>query len=163
MFLPSLNADLTLDPKGRVMLPRALRSAYDLEGVGKLVAFANGGPRAGLALYKVEEFRKLQEQHQAGDPMDPKARLFALAVSSTAQTVSIDSAGRMLIPQNLRTLLGLERELRLFTAGAWVEIWDRSRWEEQAYPQAADLWDQLYGFGSLQPAAPAAPPAPEAP
>jgi DNA-binding transcriptional regulator/RsmH inhibitor MraZ len=90
--------------------------------------------------------------------MDPKARLFALAVASTAQQVSIDSAGRMLIPPNLRGLLGLERELRLFTAGAWVEIWNRTRYETQAYPQAAGIWDQLCGLDSLLSPAPAAAP-----
>lgn len=149
MFLPSLNADLTLDPKGRVMLPRALRSFYDLAGINKLVAFANGGPRAGLALYRLGDYEALQAQHQGADPMDPKARLFALAVASTAQQVSIDSAGRVLLPANLRALLGLERELRLFAAGSWVEIWDRSRYETQAYPQAAGIWDQLCGLESL--------------
>lgn len=154
MFLPSLNAELTLDPKGRVMLPRALRDALDLQGVGKLVAFANGGPNRGLALYRIEDFQEMQKGHSQGDPMDPRARLFALAIASTAHTVSIDNAGRMLIPQQLRKLLGLERELTLFTAGSWIEIWDRGRWEQEAYPQAADLWDQLYGFGSLQPPAP---------
>ena len=155
MFLPSLNADLTLDPKGRVMLPRALRSFYDLAGINKLVAFANGGPSGGLALYRLEDFAELQAQHQGADPMDPKARLFALAVSSTAQQISIDGAGRILLPQNLRGLLGFERELRLFTAGSWVEIWDRSRYETQAYPQAATLWDQLCGLESLRTAPPA--------
>ncbi len=158
MLLPSLNAELTLDPKGRVMVPRPLRDALELEGVNKLVAFANGGPRRGLALYTIPDFRKLQAAHSSPDLLDPKARLFAIAINSTAQTVSIDGAGRMLIPQQLRNLLGLDRELFLFTAGAWFEIWDRPRWEQEAWPQAADLWDQLYGFGSLAPATPAAPP-----
>ena len=163
MFLPSLNAALTLDPKGRVMLPRALRDALDLQGVSKLVAFANGGPKGGLALYRIEDFQSMQKSHQQGDSMDPRSRLFALAIASTAHTVNIDNAGRMLIPPPLRSLLDLERELTLFTAGAWIEIWDRSRWEAEAYPKAADLWDQLYGFGSLQPPASPAPAPPETP
>lgn len=160
MLLPSLNADLRLDPKGRVMLPRALRAALDLAGVGQLVAFANGGPGAGLALYRVDDFEQMAQRYQGADPMDPRARLFALAVRSTAQRVSIDSAGRMLLPKELRALLGLDRELYLFTAGSWIEIWDRDRWAQQAYPQAAALWDQLNGLGGLaQLATPTPPPA----
>lgn len=162
MLFPSLNAELRLDPKGRVMLPRALRAALDLAGVNQLVAFANGGPGAGLAFYRVEDFAAMAERYQGADPMDARARLFALAVHSTAQRVSIDSAGRMLIPKELRSLLSLERELYLFTAGSWFELWDRTRWTAQAYPQAADLWEQLNGLNGLngltQPSpAPAAP------
>jgi DNA-binding transcriptional regulator/RsmH inhibitor MraZ len=67
--------------------------------------------------------------------------------------VSVDNAGRMLIPQPLRRMLNLERELYLFTAGSWFEVWDRPRWEDQALPEAAALWDQLYGFDSLKPPA----------
>ena len=143
------------------MLPRPLRAALDLAGVNQLVAFANGGPGAGLAFYRVDAFAQMAERYQGADPMDPRARLFALAIQSTAQRVTIDSAGRMLIPKELRGLLGLERELYLFTAGTWFEVWDRSRWAEQAYPQAAALWDQLNGLGALSlPSAPTAPAAP---
>ena len=96
----------------------------------------------------------MQKQHQKGDLMDPRSRLFALAIASTAQTIAIDNVGRMLIPPPLRTLLGLESELFLFTAGTWIELWDRARWEAEAYPAAAQMWDDLYGFASLTPGAP---------
>lgn len=155
MHLPALNAELTLDPKGRVMVPRPVRDALSSEGIAALVGFANGGPENGLAFYPLPAFKELQQRNTPADPLDPRARLFALAISSTAQTVTIDRAGRMLIPQQLRQLLGLNRELFLFTSGQWFEIWDRSRWEQRAWPNAASLWDQLYGFNSLQTTRPA--------
>ena len=155
MQLPPLNAELKLDPKGRLMLPRQLRSALELAGINRLVAFANGGPKGGLALYTLEAFAEMSDQHLGSDPMNPKARLFALAVSSTAQTVQIDNAGRMLVPQSLRQLLGLEKRLHLFSAGSWFEIWDGDRWEERAYPSASDLWEQLEGLNSITSSAPA--------
>ena len=149
MHLPPLNAELKLDPKGRLMLPRLLRSALELAGINRLVAFANGGPSGGLALYSVDAFEAMTLKYQGSDPMEPKARLFALAIASTAQTVQIDNAGRMLVPQALRQLLGLEKRLHLFSAGSWFEIWDGDRWEAQAYPEASSLWDQLQGLGSI--------------
>jgi MraZ protein len=162
MVLPSLNAGLLLDEKGRVGVPRLLRNALELEGCNQFVAFANGGPRRGLAFYTVPDFRSLQARHSSDDLLDPKTRLFALAINATAQTVSIDGAGRLLIPQQLRNLVGLDRELFLFTSGQWFEIWDRKKWEQEAWPQAAELWDELYGFGSLT-SPPSSPPAPSAP
>ena len=87
----------------------------------------------------------------SGGGQDTSDRALApLAIASTAQTVKIDNAGRMLLPPQLRQLLGIERDLYLFTAGTWIEIWDRSRWEEQAYPVASKLWEELYGFDSLK-------------
>ena len=149
MLLPSLNAELTLDPKGRVMLPRLLRNALELQGVNRLVALANAGPRGGLALMKVDDYEALAAQHQQGGPLDARSRLFALAIASTAHTVVIDQNGRVNLPGALCSLLGLYRDLYLFTAGSWVEIWDRPRWAGQAVQQAAAVWDQLYGFDSL--------------
>jgi MraZ protein len=149
MHLPPLNAELKLDPKGRLMLPRQLRNALELAGVNRLVAFANGGPQGGLALYTLEDFQTMAGRYQGTDPMDARSRLFALAVASTAQTVQIDSAGRMLVPQSLRNLLGLEKRLHLFSAGSWFEIWDGDRWEAQAYPQASTLWEEVQGLGSI--------------
>ena len=149
MHLPPLNAELKLDPKGRLMLPRQLRNALELAGVNRLVAFANGGPSAGLAMYTLDAFETMSQQYQGSDPMDPRARLFALAIASTAQTVQIDNAGRMLVPQALRQLLGLEKRLHLFSAGSWFEIWDGDRWEAQAYPSASEMWEKIRGFDSI--------------
>jgi division/cell wall cluster transcriptional repressor MraZ len=153
MQFSALNAELTLDPKGRVMLPRQLRDELEREGMNRLVAFANAGPKSGLAFTTVPAFDRMSRENQDADPMSPRARLFALAVRSTAQVVTVDNVGRVLIPKELRDLLGLERGLYLFTSGAWFEVWDHERWAQQAYPQAAALWDQLYGFGALQPGA----------
>jgi division/cell wall cluster transcriptional repressor MraZ len=153
MQFSALNAELTLDPKGRVMLPRQLRDELEREGMNRLVAFANAGPKGGLAFTTVGAFDRMSREHQDADPMSPRARLFALAVRSTAQAVTVDNVGRVLIPKELRDLLGLERGLYLFTSGSWFEVWDHERWAQQAYPQAAELWDQLYGFGSLRPGA----------
>ena len=152
MLFPSLNAELKLDPKGRLKLPSALCNALDMAGVNQLVAFANGGPGAGLALYTVDAFAEMAGRYQGADPMDPRARLFALAVHSTAQRIKIDGNGRVLLPAELRKLVGLDKELYLFTAGSWIEVWDRDRWAAQAYPQAAELWNQLAGFSTLSPA-----------
>jgi MraZ protein len=149
MLLPALNADLTLDPKGRLMLPRMLRTALEAQGINRLVAFASAGPRGGLAVMRIDHFDSMASELQAGGPMNPKARLFSLAISSTAQTVTVDGNGRLLVPPTLRRLLGLERELYLYTSGSWFEVWDRDRWANQAYTQAAAMWDELYGLASL--------------
>lgn len=161
MLLPPLNADLTLDPKGRVMLPRVLQIALQAEGVDRLVAFANNGPARGLAFTRLSDYKALAHRHQSGsadphtdvvDLADPRSRLFALAVASTAHTVSLDSAGRILVPGPLRAMFDLDRDLYLFTAGGWFELWDRDRWLKNGFPQATAAWDALFGFEAARPA-----------
>ena len=89
----------------------------------------------------------MAERYQAPTPWTPE-RACSHCGALTAQRVSIDSAGRMLT-QESRSLLSLERDLYLFTAGSWFELWDRTCWTAQAYPQAADLWEQLNGLNGL--------------
>lgn len=149
MNLPIVNASIKMDGKGRMALPTPLQAYFGLVGTNQLIAFANGGPSGGLALYSQNEYEDLLSKYR-NDPVDPKSRLFALAICSTATTVSIDSSGRILVPKNLRELLNLSKELHIFSAGSWIEIWDYDRWAKEAYPQSTDVWSQLNSFTDIQ-------------
>jgi len=132
------------------MLPRDLRAFFEMGGHNQVVLFANGGPKGGVTAMFPSGYESMASEYRSENPLDPKSRVFARAIDSTAKRVKIDGNGRLLIPPELRRLLGLERELYLFTAGAWFEIWDKARWESQAYMEASDVWENLYGFDSLQ-------------
>lgn len=148
MNLPIVNAALKMDGKGRIALPTPLNSFFSLQGINQLIGFANAGPKGGLALYQKNEYNSLLEKYRS-DPIDPKSRLFALAICSTACTLTIDGSGRILIPINLRELLGFKKELHIFSAGSWLELWDHKQWETVAYPQSTDLWNQINSLESF--------------
>ncbi|MFT5682919.1 MAG: MraZ protein [Myxococcota bacterium] len=136
------HAELTMDPKGRVMLPVQPRMALRMEGTNQLIAVANEGSDGGLSLFDQRIYRDLLAERTARiDPFDPYSpeMLFLRSVVSTNHTLTIDGNGRVVIPPRLRTLAGLDGRLLMFSMGTWIEIWNVNRWNER-HPQLVRRW-----------------------
>ncbi len=143
MLFEPFNTRLTLDPKGRLTLPIQLRHALAAHGINRLVAVGNDGNRGGLSLFTLEKYRESIQARTADiDPFAPRGADFLRAVVSTNQTLTIDGHGRVLLPASLRALAGIEREVVAFSMAGWFELWDKDRWETNAFPQAVDNWTQ---------------------
>ncbi len=136
------HAELTMDPKGRVMLPAQPRMALRMEGTNQLVTVANEGEEGGLSLFDQRLYRELLAERTGHiDPFDPYSpeMLFLRSVVSTNHTLTIDGSGRILIPPRLRALAGLDGRLLMFSMGSWIEIWNVNRWNER-HPQLVRRW-----------------------
>jgi MraZ protein len=135
---------LMLDPKGRLTLPIQLRHALAGVGQNRLVAIANDGNQGGLSLFTLENYRSAIAARTADiDPFAPRGIDFLRAIVSTNQTLTIDGNGRVLVPSDLRGLVGIGREVVAFSMAGWFELWDRERWSQRAYPEAIDRWSAL--------------------
>ena len=55
------------------------------------------------------------------------ARFLQRIVLGSAVDLTVDKAGRVLIPADLRTLAGLEKEVALVGMGEHFELWDAKR------------------------------------
>ncbi len=66
---------------------------------------------------------------------------------SGAAEVEPDKQGRILLPQNLRTHAGLEKDVTVIGTGERAEIWDSAKWmqynEEQTEESIADTMTLL--------------------
>ena len=143
MLFEPFNTRLTLDPKGRLTLPIQLRHALSAHGINRLVAVGNDGNRGGLSLFTLEKYRESIAARTADiDPFAPRGADFLRAVVSTNQTLTIDGNGRVLLPSSLRELAQIHREVVAFSMAGWFELWDKERWENNAFPQAIDNWTQ---------------------
>jgi MraZ protein len=141
MLFEPFNTRLTLDPKGRLTLPKQLRHALAGHGISSLVAVGNDGNKGGLSLFTLDKYRNSIEARTADiDPFAPRSADFLRAVVSTNQTLTIDGHGRVLLPAALRELAGIQREVVAFSMAGWFELWDRDRWEGRAFPEAVDRW-----------------------
>lgn len=157
------HAELTMDPKGRVMLPAQPRMALRMEGTNQLIAVANEGEEGGLSLFDQRHYRELLAARTAQiDPFDPYSpqMLFLRSVVSTNHTLTIDGNGRVLIPPRLRTLAALDGRLLMFSMGTWIEIWNVSRWNER-HPQLVRRWLDSTRSAPSSESSPASPVAPE--
>jgi MraZ protein len=115
-----------LDDKGRLMIPARFREL--LEGG----AFITQGFDKCLMVMTEIYFKQVYERIEAMNLADPTARLLRRLILSNAYPVEVDKVGRILMPQNLRTFLGIENgELIVAGQGEYFEVWTPALWSEQ--------------------------------
>lgn len=114
-----------LDTKNRLTIPARYRELL-AEGVYLLQGLDNN-----LMGFTTQEFAAISAQASQLSLTDPNARLLQRLIFSTADLLEVDKAGRVLIPDFLRQLAGLQNEVVLVGMGDHFEIWSPERWGEQ--------------------------------
>ena len=112
----------SLDTKGRVILPARHRD--QLEG-GAVVTFQVDGC---LAVYAPDAFEGMAADVTEAAKRNQRGRDVARAFFANAQNVTPDRQGRVAIPQGLRDLAGLSRDVTVAGMYDHIEIWDAARW-----------------------------------
>jgi len=74
---------------------------------------------------------------------DPKVREFRRYFLNGATTVELDSAGRLLLPPNLKEHAGLEKDIVLVAAMNKIEIWDKSKYQQFFESFSPESFSQL--------------------
>jgi MraZ protein len=123
MFLGQFQHNL--DEKGRLMIPARYR---EFLAAGAFIA--QGFDRCLMVMTDVH-FKQVYDRINAMNLADPNARLLRRLILSTAYPVEIDKVGRILVPQNLRQVNGLESEAIVAGQGEYFEIWSPAEWNEQ--------------------------------
>jgi MraZ protein len=129
------SAKLAIDPKGRVSMPSRHRDQLLTVCAGQLTVTRH--PDGCLLVYP----RPRWEAKRAELAVMPySARALQRLLLGNAIDVDLDSAGRLLVPSNLRDDACLAREASLIGMGAHFELWDPARLRER---EAMDLADGL--------------------
>jgi MraZ protein len=61
---------------------------------------------------------------------DPKVREFRRYFFNFSTQLELDSAGRLLVPPNLKDHAGLEKDIVLVAAVNKIEIWDKGKYQQ---------------------------------
>lgn len=112
----------TMDVKGRMTFPTKLR-----EIIGEKFVITKGLDGC-LFVYSLEEFES-RAQKIKSLPM-AKARNLQRTFMANAIEVETDKQGRILIPQTLREMASLEKEIVVAGVSDRCEIWDKKNWDE---------------------------------
>ncbi len=124
MFLSQFQHNL--DDKGRLMIPARFREL--LEGG----AYITQGFDKCLMVMTATYFGQVYKSIEVMSLADPTARFLRRLILSNAYPVVADRVGRILVPQNLRTFLGIENgELIVAGQGEYFEVWTPALWAEQ--------------------------------
>jgi MraZ protein len=113
------------DAKGRLTIPARFRELLT-DG-----AFVTQGFEQNLMVLTAPAFEVLTQGVNQTSITNPTARDLKRLLFSTADRVNLDSNGRILIPQFLRELAGLDNEAFLVGVGDYFEIWSPTQWEEK--------------------------------
>ena len=120
--------EATLDAKGRFLLPAGLKKQMP-EGEGSLFVINRGFEQC-LALYTMKSWEPLFAEINKLNEFDPKARQFRRHFLNGATHVEPDSAGRLLVPPNLKDHAGLQKDIVLVSAVNKIEIWDSNKYKQ---------------------------------
>ena len=118
----------TLDPKGRFLLPIGIKK--QLPGGENTRFVINRGFEKCLSLYTIESWEPLYSKIQTLNDFDPKVREFRRYFLNGATIVEPDSAGRILLPPNLKEYAGLEKDIVLASAVDKIEIWAKNKYQQ---------------------------------
>jgi MraZ protein len=120
--------EATLDAKGRFLLPAGFkRQLPDGENTRFVV---NRGFEKCLTLYPMQSWQPLYDQISSLNDFDPKVREFRRYFLNGAIEVEPDTAGRILLPNNLKDYAGLGKDIVLVAAVNKIEIWDQEKYEK---------------------------------
>jgi MraZ protein len=120
--------EATLDPKGRFLLPAGFKKQLPAEGGTQFVI--NRGFEKCLSLYPMVSWEPIYEQISKLNDFDHKVREFRRYFLNGATQLELDTAGRLLVPPNLKEHAGLEKDIVLVAAVNKIEIWDKSKYQQ---------------------------------
>jgi MraZ protein len=122
---------LTLDAKGRVSIPTRHRDALISDEQGRLTLTRH--PDGCLLVYPRSVWEERRKEIAA---FTMAARPLQRLLLGNAQDVDMDGSGRILVAPELRSAIGLTREVMLLGMGSHFELWDSAEWARR---EAEDL------------------------
>lgn len=115
----------TIDDKGRITLPSRFREEL-ADG-----AFITAGLDQNLVVMPTSRFEKIYAKINAMNPNDEIVRRYRRYTFARAAKVEFDSAGRFILPLNLREFAKLSNTSVVVGIGEEIEIWAPDLWKEQ--------------------------------
>jgi len=134
---------VTLDAKGRMVMPTRYRERLAERSQGRLVVTIDRDQC--LLLYPLPDWEEIERKLMRLPTLNVQARRLQRLMVGHATELELDGHGRLLLPPQLREFGGLTREAMLIGQGTRFELWDEARWNERRdeWLQDAELPAQL--------------------
>jgi len=135
----------TLDAKNRISLPAKFRKE-----LGTSVVVTRGLDHC-LFVYPKAAWKKEAQKFAEHSSGGAAGRAFARLMLAGANEADVDSAGRILLPDYLKTYAGLAAKCVVAGVSDRVELWDEPAWETYTagIERDADQYAETLGARSL--------------
>jgi MraZ protein len=131
---------LSLDAKGRLMVPTGHRETLLAQAEGSLVVTAH--PHRCLLLYPRPAWEPIRARIMSYSSLERQTSMVQRLLVGHAKDVEIDASGRLLIAPELRRFAALDKQVMLVGQGSHFEIGAIEAWEKQI-EQIVSQGDQL--------------------
>ncbi|MEZ4156947.1 MAG: division/cell wall cluster transcriptional repressor MraZ [Candidatus Paceibacterota bacterium] len=132
-----------VDEKGRLAVPAKFRSALNRRAV------ITRGLDGCLFVFTASEWDALAEKIKGLPMTQANARAFSRLMFAGATDVELDSQGRILIPDYLRTFASISKKAVVAGLFNRLEVWDEERWNEYKTKTEAESDDVAEKLGEL--------------
>ena len=119
---------VTVDDKGRVVVPTRHRTLLAARGEGRLVVTADRDKC--LLIYPTPDWEQIEQQVMNLPSLHPRSYELQHLLVGRASEVEIDGHGRIGLSTELREFVQLDRSAMLIGQGKRLELWDEARWNE---------------------------------
>jgi MraZ protein len=126
-------AKVTLDDKGRMVIPNRYREQIAERAQGQLVVTVDRDQC--LLLYPLPDWEQIERKLMSLPSLHAQARRLQRLMVGHATDLTLDAHGRLLLPAELREFAGLTRHAMLIGQGNRFELWDETRWNTRR-----DFW-----------------------
>ena len=101
-----------------------------------------------LELYPMNEWETLMQKVNKLNRFKKKNNDFIRRFTAGVKMIEVDNAGRLLIPKDLITFSGIDKDIVLSSAINIIEIWDKDKYEQaidDATGDFSDLAEEVMG------------------
>lgn len=121
--------DCKLDAKGRMMIPVGLKKQLpEADNEGLVI---NRGFEKHLVIYTRKEWDKIVDDLSKLNQYEKKTREFIRYFTRGATELTLDAAGRVLLPKNLLEYAGIDAEVVLACQFNKIEVWAQAAYDAQ--------------------------------
>ena len=122
-------AQLHLDSKGRLAVPSRFHEAIAARCSGNLIVTADADRC--LLIYPLPDWEPIEQKLMSLSSFNAQIRELQRRLVGYAESVAMDTTGRILIPPALRRYAQLEKAVVLVGQGAKFELWNEDNWEQR--------------------------------
>ncbi|PRY25990.1 MraZ protein [Aliiruegeria haliotis] len=143
-----------IDTKGRVSIPADFRAVLvdgDLDGADPrtpslMIHYGPAAKDRRLECYTMQAFKEVTDKLKKMPRGSPRRRALEGYFHGQSQRMTVDETGRLVLPQKLREMIGLEREVCFVAAADTFNIWKPEDYEQEKATRQAEIED-LVGEG----------------
>mgnify|MGYP003972210079 FL=1 len=128
------------DAKGRVMFPSALKKQLQ-KVIGDGFVIKRSVFNQCLEIHPMADWNGVVGQVNKLNRFVKKNNDFIRSYMAGLKMVEVDGSGRFLIPKDLISFAGLQKEIVLSSSVNMIEIWDKERYESSVAETLKDFGD----------------------